>query len=83
MPGDTPQTTPGTVRVRALVIVDSEGKWTVLGDGQNPEEKLREWAYDTTGDLGGPPWAQYWIEATVALPVQTADEPIAAEIMQP
>lgn len=79
---DTPATTPGTVRVRALVIVDGNGKWTMMGDGQNPDQQIRDWAYEAVGDLGGPPWAEHWIEATVPLPVQTPDGTIEGEVAQ-
>jgi|HubBroStandDraft_5_1064220.scaffolds.fasta_scaffold499138_2 hypothetical protein len=72
--------TTKTVRVRALVFVDPDGKWTVMGDGQAPESQVIQWAADASGNLGGPPWGEYWIEATVPVPVQPADGIIEAEI---
>lgn len=36
MSGETKQ---ATVRVRALVIVDPDGKWIIQGDGRTPSSK--------------------------------------------
>lgn len=60
-----------TKRVRILVAIDSEGKWTSAGYDYGNGNDPHDWIM--LDDLG-PHMSYHWVEADVPLPVSTTIE---------
>lgn len=56
-----------TVRVRVLVAIDSNGKWTATGASWHTDKEVKEYAFVDDLDSGE---VYYWIEADVPLPAE-------------
>ena len=60
-----------TIEVKALVTIDSEGKWHVSGDSSLSDEEMREgaWIEDFGYHLH-----YHWLTATIPIPVEKVIE---------
>ena len=65
-----------TRRARILVVIDAEGKWEAVGSHSWSDDEARKQSDEIIGDLSAPPWAYYWVEADILVPIQRAEDAI-------
>ena len=58
---------PATVRVRILVAIDRDGKWTALGAWSYTDDEMKDLIFTDNLDPGE---VYHWIEANVPLPTE-------------